>query len=174
MIHHSAVSIAKNRDQFVANNNYHRSKWNFKSSLGFYLGYNYEISAGGKITQARAEGETTAACYQKDMNDGRAIHICIDGNFDIEKPTDNQIYALRDLMRRLVKKYSINPENIVYHNDYSETRCPGSYLIEQKDFIVGLGYEKKVIEKPEENLKGRILIMISGLLDLLKKWINQK
>jgi len=174
MIHHSAVSLLKNKDQFIANNNYHRAKWNFKSLLGYYLGYNYEISGKGKVTQARANGETTAACRQQGMNDGRAIHICLDGNFDIEKPTDSQIYALRDLLKQLVEKCGISQENVVYHKDFSDTRCPGAYMIEQRDFITSLGFEKKVIEKPDENLKSRILIIISGLLDLLKKWFNKQ
>jgi hypothetical protein len=100
MIHHSAVSRFKNSDQFNANNNYHKRLWNFRSSLGFYLGYNYEINANGFVREARKAGERTAACYQKNNNDGRTIHVCLDGNFDIERPAPNQIYALRDLMRK--------------------------------------------------------------------------
>ena len=103
MIHHSAVSYKKNRDQFAANNEYHRKKWNFKSSLGFYLGYNYEISAEGKVRQARADGETTAACYQKNMNNGQCIHICVDGFFDYEKMLPAEVFALRDLLKSLLK-----------------------------------------------------------------------
>jgi N-acetylmuramoyl-L-alanine amidase len=139
-IHHSAVSHDKNADQFVANNNYHKAKWNFKSSLGFYLGYNYEIAKNGKITQARRDGEPTAAAYQSwalygvvprwtgNMNDGRAIHICLDGNFDIEKPAPEQIYALRDLLKRLTKLYSIPKGNIYFHRNFASKTCPGKAL----------------------------------------------
>lgn len=104
MIHHSAVSHDRNPDQFDANNKYHKAQWNFKSSLGFYLGYNYEIARSGLKRQARQDGERTAACYQNNMNSGQCIHVCLDGNFDIEKPEPEQIYALRDLLRALVKK----------------------------------------------------------------------
>lgn len=125
MIHHSAVSFKKNPDQFVANNEYHRKQWNFRSSLGFYLGYNYEISSTGKIRQARADGETTAACYQKNMNNGQCIHICIDGNFDYEKMKPVQVYALRDLMKKLSKKYNIKDCDIWFHRDFAKKTCPG-------------------------------------------------
>lgn len=136
MIHHSAVSYDKNSDQFKANDAYHKAQWNFKSSLGFYLGYNYEISAKGLVRQARKDGETTAAAYQKGMNDGRCIHICIDGNFDIEKPTPAQIYALRDLIKKLAKAYSIPPTGIVFHRDYAQKTCPGNNV--DINFVRGL------------------------------------
>lgn len=125
MLHHSAVSRDKNPDQFKANNEYHKAQWNFKSSLGFFLGYNYEINPKGKVYQARKDGEQTAACYQGNMNSGKCVHICLDGNFDVEKPTPNQIYALRDLIKKLAKKYSIKTKNIVFHRDYAEKSCPG-------------------------------------------------
>lgn len=125
MIHHSAVSYTRNADQFKANNAYHRALWNFKSSLGFYLGYNYEISSRGLIRQARKDGEQTAACYQKNMNNGKCIHICLDGNFDIEKPMPAQIYALRDLIKRLAKTYRILATGIVFHRQYAPKTCPG-------------------------------------------------
>lgn len=125
MIHHSAVSYMANADQFEANNNYHKAQWNFKSSMGFYLGYNYEIAKSGFIKQARQEGEQTAACYQENMNNGQCIHVCLDGNFDIEKPAPEQIYALRDLLRGLVKKYGIKKDNIVFHSAYAQKSCPG-------------------------------------------------
>ena len=125
MLHHSSVSRDKNPDQFIANNNYHKSLWNFKSSLSFYLGYNYEISSKGKVYQARKDGEKTAACYQNMMNDGRCIHICLDGNFDTEKMTPEQVYALRDLLRRLVKEHGINKNNIIAHRNHANKSCPG-------------------------------------------------
>lgn len=140
MVHHSAVSHEKNADQFKANNAYHKAKWNFKSSLGFFLGYNYEISKGGKVTKAREEGEGTAAAYQSwvyrgvvpryvgPLNDGRCVHICIDGNFDIEKPSPTQIFALRDLLKEIVKRQGIPSGNIYFHRNVANKTCPGAYM----------------------------------------------
>lgn len=128
MIHHTAVSYKFNPDQFEANNSYHKNKWNFKSSLGFYLGYNYEISSNGFKRQARKDGETTAACYQKNMNDGRCVHIALDGNFDIEKPTNFEIYALRDLLKLMRKKYNIPSNQIYFHRQFAVKSCPGKLM----------------------------------------------
>lgn len=125
MLHHSAVSYERNPDQFEANNNYHKSQWNFKSSLDYYLGYNYEISKSGKLRQARQDGETTAACYQRYMNDGRCIHICIDGHFDNEKPMPEQMNALKNILETKIKEYGVKRENIVFHRDYAPKTCPG-------------------------------------------------
>lgn len=140
MVHHSAVSHEKNADQFVANNEYHRAKWHFLSSLGFYLGYNYEIAKSGFIKQARADGEQTAACYQSvayrgvlprwtgNMNDGRCIHICLDGFFDIEKPAPEQIYALRDFLKGKCRQYGISKGNIYFHRNFAVKTCPGNNM----------------------------------------------
>ncbi len=137
MIHHTAVSYTKNSDQFKATNLYHQKKWGSKSSLGYYNGYHYEIAANGRIRQARQDGEPAVACYQQKMNDGRCLHICLDGNFDSEKPKPRQIYALRDLLKGLVKKYSILKDNIVFHRDFAKKSCPGTNL--DHNFIASLG-----------------------------------
>lgn len=136
MVHHSAVSYTRNPDQFKANNDYHKALWNFKSSLGFFLGYNYEISKIGKLRQARKDGEQTAACYQKNMNNGQCLHVCLDGNFDIEKPTPAQIYALRDFIKSKCKEYGIPAKNIVFHRNYAKKTCPGMNV--DQEWVRGL------------------------------------
>lgn len=130
MLHHSSVSYDKNPNQFEANNRYHK-KWNFKSSLGYYLGYNYEISKDGITRQARRDGERTAACYQQGMNNGKAIHICLDGNFSIQLPTIQQKNSLIKLLEELELKYP--DAKIIHHRDIKNTQCPGSLI--SKDWL---------------------------------------
>ena len=127
-IHHTAVSYTKNPDQAVATNNYHKEKWNMISSLGYYAGYNYEISAAGKITQFRQDGEITAAQYQESMNDGRAISVCLDGNFDIELPTEAQKSILRDFILSKMSEFNIPKENVKKHRDVAPKTCPGKKI----------------------------------------------
>ena len=171
MLHHSAVSHQKNSDQFKANNNYHKAKWNFKSALGYYLGYNYEISAKGRVRQARKNGEQTAACYQNQMNNGKCIHVCLDGNFDIEKPKPAQIFALRDLLKKLVKEHSINKDNIVFHRNYANKTCPGKNL--DINFIRSLVSPNVIPEasKPSINqeIKQKLLDINNQLTTLIEK-----
>lgn len=183
MIHHTAVSYTKNSDQFNANNNYHKAQWNFKSSLGYYLGYNYEIAKNGRVSQARKDGETTAACYQNNMNDGRAIHIALDGNFDSEKPTPEQIYALRDLMRKLVSQYGIKESDIIFHRDHAAKTCPGNNV--EIGFIRSLAFPvptPNIIPEPaivpgiptsvnteKEDIKREIALLLSKISSLIEK-----
>ena len=165
-LHHTAVSYDKNPDQFDANNNYHKKLWNFKSSLGFYLGYNYEISKTGILRKARQDGETTAACYQSGMNSGKCIHISLDGNFDQEKPEPEQIFRLRDLLKELVKKYDIKKENIVFHRDYATKTCPGNNV--ELGFIKSLAFPE-VLEENENAIKNQIIKAVQDLLALVRK-----
>ena len=109
-IHHTAVSYKQNPDQWNATNDYHQHVFNFKSSLGFYVGYTYEIAADGTVRQARAIGEETAAVLAANRS---SISICLDGNFDIEYPTAAQQTALRALLQELTTKYNI-PVRAIY------------------------------------------------------------
>lgn len=139
VIHHTAVSWKKNPDQANATNNYHKNKiWGYTanktpirtpvSSLGFYGGYNYEIAADGKVTQFRKDGETTVAQYQQNMNDGRAISICIDGFFDLEDPTPEQRAALKTLVSEKMAFYGIPSVNIFPHRHFAIKTCPGTRI----------------------------------------------
>ncbi len=139
VIHHTAVSYRKNPDQWKATNQYHKDKiWGYKngkpiktpiSSLGYYGGYNYEIAAKGTIMQFRRDGEETVAQYQKNMNNGQAISICLDGYFDIEEPTPEQYEACKKLIIQKMEAYNIKPENIIPHRDLATLKsCPGTRL----------------------------------------------
>lgn len=122
IIHHTAVSYSKNPDQWKATDTYHKSKgWGGG-------GYNYEVAASGSIHQFREDGSQTAAQYQKNMNDGRAISICMDGDFDIELPTFAQQKAMKEFLLQKMQQYSIPKENILKHRDLAIKTCPGSKL----------------------------------------------
>lgn len=131
-IHHTgslSQGNSGNPDQAIATNNYHKKKFGFISSLGFYSGYNYELSITGKITQFRQDGEQTAAQYQQNMNDGRALSICLDGNFDIEEPTQQQISAVAKWLKEKMAQYNIPKENVFCHRKVATYKsCPGKLL----------------------------------------------
>lgn len=140
ILHHSAVNSSSNSDQFEANNNYHKSKGFPLSSLGYYLGYNYEIATNGRVRQARKEGEITAAVPELELNSGKAIHICLDGNFDYEEPKPSQIFALRDLLKKLTKEFGITEDTIYFHRTFNHKKtCPGMKI--SLCFIRGLIYK---------------------------------
>ena len=120
-------------------NKAHQKKWNFKSSLNYYGGYNFFIDKEGVITQFRSIGEETAA--QKGHN-WDVISICLAGNFTagIDTPTDKQKETLKQLTISLLNKnishLSITPDakldikyqNIVPHRYFNPTSCYGAGL----------------------------------------------
>lgn len=138
-IHHTAVSYTKNPDQWKATDAYHKGKgWGGG-------GYNYEVAANGSIHQFREDGAVTAAQYQDNMNDGRALSICLDGNFDIEEPTEQQKAAVVKLLKDKMTKYGIPAENVFCHRKVASYKsCPGwklpnniySYFISMPDLKI--------------------------------------
>lgn len=106
-------------------NEQHRQLWNFKSSLGFYIGYHYFIDKQGKVTQGRTDSDEGAHCIGKNLS---SIGICLAGNFDVTLPTGEQTEALRDLLKQLKDKYQIKLENIVPHRAFSTKSCYGKKL----------------------------------------------
>lgn len=122
-IHHTAVSYTKNPNQWKATDLYHKGKgWGGG-------GYNYEVAKDGSIHQFRPDGAVTAAQYQKKMNDGRALSICLDGNFDVELPTEEQKMAVKNWLIEKMKAFDIPTENIFCHRSIAHYKsCPGKLL----------------------------------------------
>ena len=123
IIHNTAVSYDKNPDQWIATNEYHKKKWNFKSSLGFYVGYHYEIAKDGTVRQARKDDEQGAHTIGYNHN---SIGIVLDGDFENEFPTKEQTDSLKKLVTRLNKLY--NFKKIGGHRDFNPRTCPGKFM----------------------------------------------
>lgn len=56
------------------------------------------------------------------------IGICLVGNFDVERPSANQMKSLSRLVGFLMQQYRISPQNVVGHRDTKPTDCPGRYV----------------------------------------------
>jgi len=80
-------------------NEWHRQLWNYKSSLGWYVGYQYVIDKTGKVTQCRADSDVGA--HTKGLN-SQSIGVLVIGNFDVTMPTVAQTRALKTLLERLM------------------------------------------------------------------------
>lgn len=104
---------------------YHKGLWNFKSSLGHYIGYHYFIDKSGKVTQGRADSDEGAHTKGKNLT---SIGICLAGNFDAQLPTTKQKDALRTLLGRLSVLYGIPKANIVPHRAFANKTCYGKKL----------------------------------------------
>jgi len=125
IIHHSASSRDKTTIKDI--NDWHFLRWpDFISSLGFNVGYHYVITGEGKTNQTRRDNELGAHCIP---NEGK-IGICLTGNFEIEKPTPEQLISLENLISVIKKNYQLNDECIFAHREKSRTICPGKNLFE--------------------------------------------
>lgn len=110
---------------FEVVNEYHRKLWNYKSSLGHFIGYHYFIDKTGKVTQGRADSDVGA--HTKGLN-SQSIGCCLAGNFDATMPTVAQTRALKALLERLSSLYAIPPERIVPHRRFANKTCYGTNL----------------------------------------------
>jgi hypothetical protein len=88
--------------------------------------YHFYIDFSGRIAEARPLG------YRGDTNTpydptGHA-QIVLEGNFEDEVPTPEQVAALARLTVRLAQTYRVGPDGIGGHGDYATTLCPGRNL----------------------------------------------
>lgn len=98
----------------------------------YHIGYHYVILPDGTLQQGRPEWMPGAHTYAHNDHLG----ICLVGNFDAgsnprgaqqpAEPTDAQMEALRSLLRDLMRKYRLRPDDIHGHGELTSTACPGS------------------------------------------------
>ena len=129
VIHHSGFEVDK--DSTAAD--IHRMHRDFNGWAG--IGYHYLIRKNGMIEQGRRPNMIGAHAYQHNKN---SIGICLAGNFNLVKPTKEQLTAVKELATWLCRKYELNSLKngvIVGHRDLNDTSCPGEYLYSKLDVI---------------------------------------
>ena len=98
-----------------------------RSKVGWAgIGYHFYIRKDGTIYKGRDEKYAGAHC---ENYNSVSLGICLEGNFEIEKPTEKQIQSVTDLVKYLRKKYG--NFKLVGHKDLNATACPGQYLYSQ-------------------------------------------
>lgn len=102
------------------------------------LGYHYLIDENGVIYEGRDGGDLVVGGQVYCGNVG-TVGIAMLGNFDIEKPTLEQVQSLQWLLHELATKYDIDLNQpvsfkgkvtspIVRHKDLISTDCPGYFM----------------------------------------------
>lgn len=130
IVHHTGGTDANpladtSHHTFEIVDDWHRKLWQFRSSLGHFIGYHYFIDKTGKVTQGRADADEGA--HVRGMN-LKSIGICLAGNFDATLPTAEQTEALTEVLKELSAKHSIPVANIVPHRKFSNKTCYGNKL----------------------------------------------
>ena len=91
--------------------------------------YHYVILTNGQILKGNPDNIVVWHANNNNVND-TSVAVCLWGNFSKREPTKAQIKSLVALLKKLVRKYKISPENILGHRDVGDewTECPGHYL----------------------------------------------
>lgn len=92
------------------------------------IAYHYVIGDGW-VTQGRSENTVGYHAGNWLMN-LQSIAICLNGNFNIDQPTDYQKQKLTTLLRELMRKYNIPRERVKLHREVRNepTACPGAHI----------------------------------------------
>jgi hypothetical protein len=89
--------------------------------------YHYYIFHDGQIAEARDwrfVGDTNTT-YDPTGH----LLICLEGNFETEKPTEAQLQSLRQATAWLATTHKVPRVRIGGHGDFAETSCPGKNLV---------------------------------------------
>lgn len=90
------------------------------------VGYHYFIDKKGDIYVGRPIEMVGAHTQGHNKN---SIGICLEGNFETEKPKESQIDSLCELIESRCSIFSIAYDNIYPHKYYSATACPGKNML---------------------------------------------
>lgn len=88
--------------------------------------YHYYIAVSGRIGAARDvayAGDTNTKYSVRDR-----IQVVVEGHFDGEQPTKEQLASLDALVTWLAQEHDIAADAISGHNDHAQTDCPGKRL----------------------------------------------
>jgi N-acetylmuramoyl-L-alanine amidase-like protein len=89
--------------------------------------YHFYVDSTGRIAEGRDlnfAGDTNTH-----YDTSGFIQVVLEGDFEKERPTPEQILALRDLLAWLIASRKLTAEAIRVHKDYAETDCPGKNLM---------------------------------------------
>lgn len=100
-----------------------------KSHVGFRgwgdIGYHYIIDRSGRVWEGR-DVRYQGAHVSK--NNEHNVGIMLLGNFDNQKPTDQQVQALKVTLRHLMAQYRVPTHRVYTHQELMPTACPGRNL----------------------------------------------
>ena len=126
VIHHSATP----RGGAVAFNRMHQDKGWDELGYHFVIGNGTDTSDGQIEVGPRWPKQKWGAHAKTPNNEynERGIGICLVGNFDTERPTQQQMQALTKLVSYLMKTYHIRAQDVIGHGETKATDCPGRFI----------------------------------------------
>jgi hypothetical protein len=100
------------------------------------IGYHFVVDYGGRVWEGRSllyEG-----AHVSHQNEGN-VGIMLQGNFEVQKPSEIQAFAARRLVQLLRARFAIARECVYGHRDLGASICPGRNLYQHVVAIRGTG-----------------------------------
>ncbi|XAL98768.1 peptidoglycan recognition family protein [Phycisphaeraceae bacterium D3-23] len=116
----TAQHLEKIRKSHVNNNN-----WSD-------IGYHYIVDRAGRVWEGRPTRYQGAHVGQNNENN---LGVMALGNFDRQSPTQQQLNALFDTVRRLKHQHNIPRAQVKSHQEIRPTACPGRNLQRHMDAL---------------------------------------
>jgi hypothetical protein len=89
------------------------------------IGYHFVIDYAGRLWEGRSlayEGAHVSG------HNERNIGIVVIGNFDMQRPSDEQLITVEQIVTVLREYYGISQKKVFGHRDLSPSACPGDNL----------------------------------------------
>ncbi len=142
IVHHSGDSSPI--DQLSKINRYHEQRGFDRSELGFFVGYHYLINKLGIVTRTKYDHEI--GCHDAGENIN-SLGVCLEGDFSLELPTEEQEKALGGLLCDLCRKYRLTALDIEPHRIRDDTECYGTLLSDDWASKIYLKFELDYLRK---------------------------
>lgn len=137
-VHHTQAVLGDNRDapaRFRQHQRLHQSDRGWPD-----LAYHLMIDRDGNVYQGRpldVRGDT-ATTYDPTGH----LLPCLEGDFNLQDPTDVQIDALVTVVAWMMSTYRIGSDLVAGHRDFADTSCPGDRLYPRLDEIRLRAFER--------------------------------
>lgn len=120
VVHHTGMRDVDISATEIHNMHKYRNRW-----AG--IGYHFVIRKDGTIENGRP---IDAIGAHTSINNEFTVGICLTGNFNIGKPSQEQLYSAVQLVSAIADKYKFTPTDttVFGHRDLLKTSCPGDSL----------------------------------------------
>lgn len=123
VIHHTAINsdVDKERSLEIINDSAYEKLHKYKNSLWYYIAYHYVVFSDWSVEKTRPEDEVWYHAWDLSVNK-ESIGIALNWNFENEKPTDEQLQKVSNLIENIKDKYW--DIWVVPHRNIKSTACP--------------------------------------------------
>lgn len=96
------------------------------------IGYHYIVDRAGRVWEGRPARYQGAHVGRNNENN---VGVMTLGNFDDQSPTQQQLNALFDTVKRLKQQHNLRTDSIKSHQEIRPTACPGRNLQRHMDAL---------------------------------------